>query len=279
MTWKVSVAAVPPVLQYWTVPSELAVAAPLTGLVVTVTDAGFGVSVTSVAPVKALIVVHWPAEALPVCGCRTGAAGGEMMVVVAIGWNWYGAWVQVEGVVVTMQPATTAAGYVGRARVTGTPRFTVALVSNSLIVDTMLPTPVAVTSKLHDGRVSVPPAVNTAPPVVASRYGVVVPGPRNVVPLGVVAVHKLATGAVHSVTVKGPVVVTLLASVNDQLPATMLPAKVELGGTGISVCRPPMEMTGTPLCEVGTSWLPPGTEIVMLLPCWTLAGWLMVSGS
>jgi len=46
VTWKVSVAAVPPVLQYWTVPSELAVAAPLTGLVVTVTDA----ELVSIAP-------------------------------------------------------------------------------------------------------------------------------------------------------------------------------------------------------------------------------------
>jgi hypothetical protein len=55
------------------------------------------------------------------------------------------------------------------ATVTGTPKLTVALVSNSLTVDTMLPEPLAVTSKLHDGRVSVPPALNVVDPVVASR--------------------------------------------------------------------------------------------------------------
>jgi hypothetical protein len=97
---------------------------------------------------------------------------------------------------------------------------------------------------------------------------VVAVGPRNVEVGVVVAVHT-ALGAVHSVTVNGPVVVTggLLVSVNDQLPVTMLPdTNVELAGTGMIVCSPLMLITGTPLCRVGTTWDPPGTEMVMLLP-------------
>ena len=115
----------------------------------------------------------------------------------------------------------------------GTPRLTVAVVSNSLTVDTMLPVPLAVTSKLQPGRVSVPPAANVAGPVVASRYGNVVPvvvavGPRNVAD-GVMVAVQTALAAVHSVTVKGPVVMFggLALSEYDQLPATMLPANVD----------------------------------------------------
>jgi hypothetical protein len=144
-----------------------------------------------------------------------------MMAVLAIGWNWYGGWgLQVPPDV--MQPDSTTAGYpmmVGWIfPMPG--RKTLAAVSNSLTVDTMLPVPVAVTSKLHAGRVSVPPAENWADPVVASRYGVEVPGPRTTggLALGGFAVQTPGSGPVHSVTVYAPVVVTLLVSVNDQLP-------------------------------------------------------------
>lgn len=119
-------------------------------------------------------------------------------------------------------------------------RLMLAVVSNSLIVDWMVPLLPAVTWKLHVGKVSVPPAANCAEPVVASRYGVEVPGPRNVVPFGAVAVQPVPA-AVHSVTVNGPLVGLPPEGVNDQLPATMLPAtKVELAGTGIRVLSPAM---------------------------------------
>lgn len=115
-----------------------------------------------------------------------------------------------------------------------------AFVSNSLTVDWILPLLPAVTWKLQVGRVSFPPAANCAVPVVASRYGVEVPGPWNVVPFGVVAVQPVP-GPVHSVTVNAPVVALPPEGVNDQSPATMLPAtNVELGGTGISVLSPDM---------------------------------------
>jgi hypothetical protein len=46
----------------------------------------------------------------------------------------------------------------------------------------------------------------------------------------------------------------------------LLGTNVELAGTGMIVCSPLMLITGTPLCRVGTTWDPPGTEMVMLLP-------------
>ena len=48
-------------------------------------------------------------------------------------------------------------------------RLMLAVVSNSLTVDWMLPLLPAVTWKLHVGSVSLPPAVNCVEPVVASR--------------------------------------------------------------------------------------------------------------
>jgi len=227
----VSVAAVPPVLQYVMTPVVvLTNVEPFAGGVTTVTDAGLAASPVpvSVAPFSGLIVVHAPADTLPVWGCSTGAAGGELITVVAIGWNWYGACGHtLPAGAVGRQLASTAAGYPATGTLApDTPREgmeMLAFVSNSLTVDTMLPVPVAVTSKLQVGRVSVPPAENWADPVDASRYGVEVPGPWKVVPFGTVAVQP-GPEAVHSVTVNGPVVVTLLVSVNDQLPATMLPA-------------------------------------------------------
>ncbi len=80
-------------LQYVMMPVVvLTVAVPLVGGVVTMTVAGLAESPVpvSVAPFNGLIVVHWPADTLPVWGCRTGAAGGELMTVVEIGWNRYG---------------------------------------------------------------------------------------------------------------------------------------------------------------------------------------------
>ncbi|MHB1775907.1 MAG: hypothetical protein ACYCU7_07980 [Acidimicrobiales bacterium] len=250
VTWNVSVGAVPPVLQYVMMPVvALTVAVPLVGAVVTLTVVGLAESPVpvSVAPVNGLMVVHWPADTLPVWGCRTGAAGGELMTVLEIGWNWYAAWVHVPPVV--RQPATCAAGYALILTLTGVPaRLMLAFVSNSDTVVTMLPVPVAVTPKLHDGRVSVPPAANVADPVVASRYGNVVPvapveppGPWNVADAAMVAVQVPATAAVHSVTDSAPVVVVPVALVNDQLPPTMLLAtKVDWGGTGMTVVKPLM---------------------------------------
>jgi hypothetical protein len=88
----------------------LTVAIPFVGGVTTVTDDGLAASPepVSVDPFNGLMVVHCPADTLPVWGCRTGAAGGERIVVDATGWKAYGAWVQVPPVV--MQPLTTAAG-------------------------------------------------------------------------------------------------------------------------------------------------------------------------
>jgi hypothetical protein len=80
--------------------------------------------------------------------------------------------------------------------------------------------------------------------------------------------------------VYGPLVAAPAVGVNVQLPWTMLPAtKVALDGTEMMVLRLLMELTVTPDCDVGTTWLPPGTDIVKLVPWVALAGVVIVSDS